>query len=566
MRDPHEPRAVVAVGLLARGHELVPAGGDARALDDARAAIASRRHTSRLSPLLEPMMPVTPHCERDLRVLRGDHAQVRRRRLEPEDRRDAERRPTGRSPSGSGPARGPASASCRRGRSRDRPAARPARRCPRARCACPRSRPSRSAAAVPLPSIRFAFCSTTRASAIAASPPDGGSQQYSVAPRAADAWRNDMRGRSLCSRSRRGPARDRRVRTDRDARDARRAPSARSAADPIAELPDGLHVALCGAGGPMPSANRSGPCVAVVAGRTLFVVDAGTNGARNLQGVIGWGPGRVAAVFLTHYHSDHIDGLGELGLLRWVGGSHRDPLPLYGPEGLRRRRRGLRARLSARRALPRRAPRRRGRAARGRRIRTRSRSRRPRRARRSCSGSATALARERVPRRARAGRLRRSATASTTAAARSSSAATRRSPTACSRRRAASTCSCTRRSRPSSSASCTTRRESAGNAKLAKMMTDIPDYHTTPVRGRRDRAGRRRAPSAALPRRAAAARARARGRVPRRYVRRRSRAAIDAGPRRHADLAAERVGARSTSTSHECAMIAAVLGGTGARR
>jgi len=105
-------------------------------------------------------------------------------------------------------------------------------------------------------------------------------------------------------------------------------------ADPIADLPDGLHVALCGAGGPLPSANRSGPCVAVVAGRTLFVVDAGTNGARNLQGVIGWGPGRVAAVFLTHYHSDHIDGLGELGLLRWVGGSHRDPLPLYGPEGL----------------------------------------------------------------------------------------------------------------------------------------------------------------------------------------------------------------------------------------
>ena len=57
-------------------------------------------------------------------------------------------------------------------------------------------------------------------------------------------------------------------------------------------------------------------------------------GARNLQGAIGWPPGRIAAVFLTHYHSDHIDGLGEMGLLRWVGGSHREPLPLYGPEGL----------------------------------------------------------------------------------------------------------------------------------------------------------------------------------------------------------------------------------------
>src|SRR5688500_15618529 len=84
------------------------------------------------------------------------------------------------------------------------------------------------------------------------------------------------------------------------------------AADEIADLPDGLHVALCGAGGPMPSTTRSGPCVAVVAGRTLFVVDAGTYGARNLQGAIGWPPGRIAAVFLSHYHSDHIDGLGEM--------------------------------------------------------------------------------------------------------------------------------------------------------------------------------------------------------------------------------------------------------------
>jgi len=106
------------------------------------------------------------------------------------------------------------------------------------------------------------------------------------------------------------------------------------AADPIAELPDGLHVALCGAGGPLPDPKRSGPCVAVVAGRTLFVVDAGTGGARNLQRILGWSPGRIAALFMTHYHSDHIDGLGEMAMLRWVGGNHEQPLPVYGPEGL----------------------------------------------------------------------------------------------------------------------------------------------------------------------------------------------------------------------------------------
>lgn len=105
--------------------------------------------------------------------------------------------------------------------------------------------------------------------------------------------------------------------------------------DPVADLPDGLHVALCGAGGPLPDAKRSGACVAVVAGSSMFVVDAGSGGARNLQSPdLNWRPGHIRALFLTHFHSDHIDGLGEMGMLRWVGGSHREPLPVYGPEGV----------------------------------------------------------------------------------------------------------------------------------------------------------------------------------------------------------------------------------------
>jgi len=47
-------------------------------------------------------------------------------------------------------------------------------------------------------------------------------------------------------------------------------------------LPDGLHVVLCGAGGPMPDPVRSGPCVAVVAGDNMVIVDAGTGGARGI--------------------------------------------------------------------------------------------------------------------------------------------------------------------------------------------------------------------------------------------------------------------------------------------
>jgi ribonuclease Z len=104
------------------------------------------------------------------------------------------------------------------------------------------------------------------------------------------------------------------------------------AADGIAALPDGLHVVLCGAGSPLPDPERSGACTAVIAGRSLFVVDAGS-GARNLM-PMGLAPGPLAALFLTHFHSDHIDLLGQLAMLRWTNGAHEAPLPVFGPPGV----------------------------------------------------------------------------------------------------------------------------------------------------------------------------------------------------------------------------------------
>lgn len=107
----------------------------------------------------------------------------------------------------------------------------------------------------------------------------------------------------------------------------------RMGATPMADLADGLHLALCGAGGPMPAPNASGPCVVVIAGQRLFVVDAGTDGLRNLSRM-GLPVGEIESVFITHYHSDHIDGLGELATIRWVAAANRTPLPVYGPTGL----------------------------------------------------------------------------------------------------------------------------------------------------------------------------------------------------------------------------------------
>ncbi|MEH6585880.1 MAG: MBL fold metallo-hydrolase [Halioglobus sp.] len=109
----------------------------------------------------------------------------------------------------------------------------------------------------------------------------------------------------------------------------------RMGADTLDQLQDGLHVGLCGAGGPMPSPVASGPCVVVAAGQQLFMVDSGTNGVRNLARM-GFQPGTLDAVLLTHFHSDHLDGLGETGTIRWAGGDNKTPLPVYGPKGIKK--------------------------------------------------------------------------------------------------------------------------------------------------------------------------------------------------------------------------------------
>ncbi len=99
------------------------------------------------------------------------------------------------------------------------------------------------------------------------------------------------------------------------------------------DLGDGLHVILCGAGGPLPDPKRSGPCVAVIAGETLVTIDAGTGGTRNLA-AMQFPLGNINAQFLTHFHSDHIDGLGEMAMMRWVNAANTSPLPVYGPQGV----------------------------------------------------------------------------------------------------------------------------------------------------------------------------------------------------------------------------------------
>ena len=110
---------------------------------------------------------------------------------------------------------------------------------------------------------------------------------------------------------------------------------ARMAADPVAALPDGLHAAIVGSGSPLPDPRRGQSCVAVIAGRRVFIVDAGEGATETLNRMqISFGG--IEAVLLTHFHSDHIGGLGSLAILRWAAGPASTPLRVLGPPGVER--------------------------------------------------------------------------------------------------------------------------------------------------------------------------------------------------------------------------------------
>ena len=95
---------------------------------------------------------------------------------------------------------------------------------------------------------------------------------------------------------------------------------------------DGLKVFLCGTSSPLPAPDRAQACVAILAGESLYLVDAGAGSAR--VAALGRLPmERLEAVFLTHFHSDHIAALPEFNLNSWVAGRPQ-PLAVFGPPGV----------------------------------------------------------------------------------------------------------------------------------------------------------------------------------------------------------------------------------------
>ncbi|MBW1749105.1 MAG: MBL fold metallo-hydrolase [Deltaproteobacteria bacterium] len=95
---------------------------------------------------------------------------------------------------------------------------------------------------------------------------------------------------------------------------------------------DNMHVFLIGSGGPLSNEERISAGIGVIAGGEFILVDIGPGAVRNIN-ILGLPAGSLSALFLTHFHSDHISDLGELGFMTWAQG-RQGKLKVYGPEGV----------------------------------------------------------------------------------------------------------------------------------------------------------------------------------------------------------------------------------------
>ncbi len=106
-----------------------------------------------------------------------------------------------------------------------------------------------------------------------------------------------------------------------------------------------LVVTLLGTGDPIPSATRNGPAILVQAGGLNLMIDAGRGNTVRLRQAGLW-PGQIDAVFITHFHSDHLNGLADLVTLGYIGRQNvrrRQPLRIVGPVGMKRIAQAVRA-------------------------------------------------------------------------------------------------------------------------------------------------------------------------------------------------------------------------------
>lgn len=108
---------------------------------------------------------------------------------------------------------------------------------------------------------------------------------------------------------------------------------------PKAAAPAGaMVVTLLGTGSPDPRVDRFGMSTLVQAGGLNLVFDAGRGCTQRLRQA-GVALGKVDALLITHFHSDHLNGLPDLWLTGFLSpsfGARKQPFELHGPRGIAR--------------------------------------------------------------------------------------------------------------------------------------------------------------------------------------------------------------------------------------
>ena len=96
-----------------------------------------------------------------------------------------------------------------------------------------------------------------------------------------------------------------------------------------------FRVTLLGTGTPIPVPGRFGPSTLIEAGDQTLLFDAG-RGATIRMFQLGVPIGRIDALLLTHFHSDHTIGIPDLWLTGWLSsyfGARRKRFNVIGPTG-----------------------------------------------------------------------------------------------------------------------------------------------------------------------------------------------------------------------------------------
>ena len=96
-----------------------------------------------------------------------------------------------------------------------------------------------------------------------------------------------------------------------------------------------FRVTLLGTGVPIPRPERFGPATLIEAGDQTILIDAG-RGATIRLFQLGIPIGRIDALLLTHFHSDHTIGIPDLWLTGWLSSyfaARRRPFHVIGPAG-----------------------------------------------------------------------------------------------------------------------------------------------------------------------------------------------------------------------------------------